>query len=117
MKNFAKLFEDISSSTKTTDKLNYIMDYFIKASDEDKIWALALFTGRRPKRAVSSTKLHEWAAELANIPLWLFEESYGHVGDLSETIALVLPDNETGSDKSLSYWVNYLIDIQNDTEE
>lgn len=117
MKNFAKLFEEVSGSTKTTDKLNYLIEYFSKASEEDKIWALALFTGRRPKRAVSSTKLHEWAAGLANIPLWLFEESYGHVGDLSETIALILPDNETGSDKSLSYWVNYLIDLHDKTEE
>jgi DNA ligase-1 len=35
--------------------------------------------------------LKEWAAELAGIPNWLFDESYYIAGDLGETIALLLP--------------------------
>jgi DNA ligase-1 len=117
MKLFAALIDEVSSSTKTNEKLSAIIRYFTAAREEDKIWTLALFTGRRPRRTVNSTKLHEWCAELAGIPLWLFEESYSNVGDLSETVALILPDSNTVSDKSLSYWVNYLIALQDKTEE
>lgn len=117
MKLFATLIDEVSASTKTNEKLNAIIRYFSSARDEDKIWALALFTGRRPKRNVNSTKLHEWCAELAGIPLWLFEDSYQNVGDLGETIALILPPSGAVSEKSLSHWMHYLIDLANKTEE
>ncbi len=45
---------------------------------------------------------------MAGIPLWLFEESYPVVGDLAETIALVLPDTASETDHGLSYWIENL---------
>ncbi len=117
MKQFAQLIDEVSASTKTTEKTNAIIRYFSSAAEEDKIWALALFTGRRPKRTVNSTRLHDWCAELAGIPIWLFEECYQNVGDLGETIALVLPASDSTSERNLSYWMNYLINLQNKTEE
>ncbi|MFN8285694.1 MAG: ATP-dependent DNA ligase [Chitinophagales bacterium] len=117
MKRFAELIDRIAGSTKTNDKLSALVDYFREAPAEDKIWTLALFTGRRLKRSVSSTKLYDWCAEMAGIPLWLFEESYLNVGDLSETIALILPDKGTHSDKSLAYWMHYLMQLADKTEE
>ncbi len=84
-------------------------DYFSAAPDDDRLWTIALFSGRRPKRAVTTTKLREWAAERAGIPLWLFEESYAIVGDLAETIALVLPPptRRKMTDRCLP-WINAL---------
>jgi DNA ligase-1 len=117
MKLFATLIDEVSASTKTNEKLSAIIRYFSSANEEDKIWALALFTGRRPKRTVNSTKLHEWCAEMAGLPLWLFEESYQNVGDLGETIALILPPSNAVSEKSLAYWMQYLIDLGDKTEE
>jgi DNA ligase-1 len=116
MKSFARLIYDVSGSTKTTDKVNSIIHYFTHAAPQDKICTLALFTGRRPKRSVNSTLMHLWCAELAGIPLWLFEETYHNVGDLSETIALVLPDSKSDSDQPLSYWINYLIQLADKDE-
>ncbi|MEO0665321.1 MAG: ATP-dependent DNA ligase, partial [Pseudomonadota bacterium] len=95
-------------STKTTVKVAALADYFRDAPEEDRIWTIALFSGRRPKRAVTTTRLREWAAERAGIPLWLFEEAYPIVGDLAETIALVLPPPAQTSDHSLSHWINAL---------
>lgn len=117
MKQFANLINEVSASTKTNDKLSALVNYFTTANAADKIWTLALFTGRRPRRTVNSTRLHEWAAEMAHIPQWLFEESYSNVGDLSETIALILPESENTSDKTLSYWMNYLSALGDKTEE
>jgi DNA ligase-1 len=35
--------------------------------------------------------LRQWALEVTGIPSWLFEECYETVGDLAETVALLLP--------------------------
>jgi DNA ligase 1 len=91
MKRFAALFAALDATTKTGAKTAALADYFRDAPEEDRLWTIALLSGRRPKRAVNATELREWAAEAAGIPLWLFEESYPVVGDLAETISLILP--------------------------
>ncbi len=92
MKSFAQLVNILGTSTKTNERLEALSHYFSTANDKDKVWVIALFTGRRPKRAVNSTKLWEWCGELTNLPTWLFAECYHSVGDLAETISLVLPE-------------------------
>jgi len=115
---FAALVIQISSSTKTNDKLDALAEYFTVADDKDKVWVIAIFSGRRPKRIVSSTLLAEWCTALANIPPWLFLESYTTVGDLGETITLLLPEplmkEEKG--KSLSYYLEKFIAIEKQDE-
>ena len=93
MQRFAQLYDALDQSNKTTDKVAALAAYFTSAPDADKIWALALLTGRRPRRQVNATQLRLWAVEAAQIPLWLFEESYHVVGDLGETVSLLLPDS------------------------
>ncbi|WP_299023943.1 ATP-dependent DNA ligase [uncultured Sulfitobacter sp.] len=117
MRAFATLFEAIDQSTKTTVKVNALAAYFKQADDVDKIWTIALFSGRRPKRAVTTTRLREWGAEVAGIPLWLFEECYPIVGDLAETIALVLPPNDTTDNRPLSQWINDLREVYKADED
>ncbi len=107
MKDFAQLFMAIDQTTKTNAKVAAMRAYFETADPRDKLWTIALFSGRRPKRAVNTTLLRSWAAELAGIPLWLFEESYPIVGDLAETIALVLPDNGSSDDLPLHEWIAF----------
>jgi len=82
------------------------------------VWVIAIFSGRRPRRIVSSTLLSEWCIELANIPPWLFSECYGTVGDLGETIALLLPEsiNTKGKGESLSYYLEKFIEIEKQDE-
>ena len=105
MRDFATLFTTLDQTTKTTSKVAALRAFFEAASDSDKLWCIALFSGRRPKRAVTTTLLREWAAELAGIPLWLFEECYPIVGDLAETIALVLPPARQHDDQPLTHWI------------
>ncbi|MGY3438404.1 MULTISPECIES: ATP-dependent DNA ligase [unclassified Marinovum] len=105
MKEFAALFARIDETTKTTVKVEALAAYLGSAAPEDRLWTIALFTGRRPRRAVTSTRLREWAAEVAGLPTWLFEDSYHVVGDLAETISLVLPDPSQQRDQSLSHWI------------
>jgi len=105
VKRFADLFRMLDQTTKITPKVEALATYFAEAPEEDRLWTVALLSGRRPKRAVTTTRLREWAAERAELPLWLFEECYSVVGDLAETIALVLPPPGQTGTASLSDWM------------
>ncbi|MFN7597721.1 MAG: ATP-dependent DNA ligase, partial [Cereibacter sp.] len=109
MNRFARLFAALDGTTKTAAKTAALAAYFRDAPEEDRLWTIALLSGRRPKRAVTATELREWAAEAAAIPLWLFEEAYPVVVDLAETIALVLPPPGTDSEVPLSVHMRGLI--------
>lgn len=113
MKAFAELFTAIDQSTKTTVKTAALAEYFRTAPESDRLWTVALFSGRRPKRAVTTTQLREWAAERAGVPLWLLEECYPIVGDLAETIALLLPPPGRGGDRTLTAMLEALSDLPN----
>lgn len=109
MKNFAQLIKTLDSTNKTNLKVDALTHYFKTASDQDKVWTIAILSHRRPPRPVNTTLLRVWANELANIPLWLFEESYHIVGDLAETIALIIPASNAHSDKSLTEFLHEII--------
>ncbi|WP_371223049.1 ATP-dependent DNA ligase [Roseovarius sp. 2305UL8-3] len=117
MKRFAALYATIDQTTKTTQKVAALATYFREAPEEDRLWTIALFSGRRPRRTITTTRLREWAAERAGIPLWLFEESYPIVGDLAETIALVLPKPTATHDNSLTKWITRLRALDHEEEE
>lgn len=117
MKHFASLITQLDQSNKTKDKLEALSRFFAQASDSDKVWAIALFTHRRPKRQVSTRQLGDWSLELADIPKWLFDECYHAVGDLAETIALLLPDGTGQEEKNLSEWIMGLINLKDKEEE
>ncbi|MEM8835725.1 MAG: ATP-dependent DNA ligase [Planctomycetota bacterium] len=91
MKRFAALYARLDSSTRSSEKRAALIDYFREAPAEDAAWTLAIFTGRRPKRAVSYPRLREWVAQEAKIPLWLVAACHERVGDFGETITLLLP--------------------------
>ncbi len=109
---------NLDRTNKTNAKVELMKNYFLSASDEDKMWALTLFTGRRPSFKVNRTMVKEWAAAEAHIPMWLFQESYQSVGDLGETISLILSRNGSAdSDKSLTEWFHYLGMLPKMTDE
>ena len=115
---FAQLVTELSSATKTNDKLQSLIDYFATAPDADKVWVIAIFSGRRPRRAVSSRLMREWCAEITNYRSWLFDECYHSVGDLAETLALLLPETKEQDqiNKSLSHYLETFISIEKQDE-
>ncbi len=117
MKAFARLFESLDETTKTNDKIDALVRFFEASEDKDKLWAVALLGGKRPKRAVQSNLMKDWIAETSGIPMWLFEESYQVVGDLSETIALLLPEKPKNSERSLSIWMQEIIALSSKEED
>ncbi len=93
MKRFTRLCMDLAATTSATRKVDLLVAYFRAVPEEDAAAALACLLGQRGRRPIASTTLRSWACERAAIPLWLFEQCYESVGDLGETLALVLPDS------------------------
>ena len=105
MKAFADLYAALDETTKTNAKIEAMVDYFRKAPPDDAAWAVYFLIGRKPRQVVPTAKLRAWAAAEAGISDWLFEESYHAVGDLAESIALILPEPSASSEVSLRVWV------------
>jgi DNA ligase-1 len=108
VRRFAALFEALDTTTSTRAKVDAMVDYFRAASPADAAWATYVLMGRRLKRSVGPALLHAWLVEEAQLPAWLVEETYGSIGDLAETIALlVAPDSPPPSldaDLTLTAW-------------
>jgi DNA ligase-1 len=102
---FARLYTALDETTSTSEKIAALVAYFRSAPPRDAAWTVHFLSGRRPKRLVPAAHLRAWAAAEAGVPDWLFEESYHAVGDLAETITLLLPDTGASSDLPLSVWV------------
>jgi DNA ligase-1 len=112
-RQFSNLITQLGMTGSTSARIRLLSDYFNTAPEADKVWTIALFTGRRGKRSVSATLLRTWAAALGNIPDWLFQESYHEVGDLAETIALLVPPAAgEASDKNLSDYMQLLKSLE-----
>lgn len=105
MKRFARLYRELDATTSINAKVAALSAYLSEADQNDSLWAVALILGRTPRRAVTARDLRQWGAEAAGLAPWLFEECYAMVGDLAETIALVLPAEGGASDRSLSAWM------------
>lgn len=117
MRKFAELFTELDQTTKTNAKIDALANYFAVSDAADALWAVALLTGKKPKRTVKTSELKTWSMELSGIHEWLFEESYHVVGDLAETITLLLPASETQTDYSLSGMMALLKTLDTKTEE
>lgn len=105
MQDFVLLYQALDESTRTLEKTQALQAYFEKAGPEDCTWAIALLSGRRPRRPVKSGLIREAAVEAADIPAWLFQESFDAVGDMGETIALLTQQLENSEPKALHAWM------------
>jgi DNA ligase-1 len=105
MRRFATLYQELDASTATGDKVAALLRYFAQAPTADAAWAVYFLAGGKPRQVVPTGVLRSVALEAAGIDEWLFDECYQVVGDLAETIALVLASACATSDHGLAHWV------------
>ena len=118
MEAFTALFTAIDQTTKTNSKIKAMVDYFTLAKEDDKLYAVSILIGNKPKRPVKTAELKEWSSKIARLPMWLFDESYYTVGDLAETIALILPPPQQDKRYSLKETLDLLARLESlPTEE
>ena len=105
MKDFADLYARLDATTSSNAKLTALEQYFRQADPADGAWAVYFLAGGRPRQIVPTKLLRTLALQASALPEWLFEESYQAVGDLAETIALLLPESVHTSEAGLAVWV------------
>src|SRR5690606_20941974 len=96
MRRFAALYERLDRSTGTSDQRRVLVDYFSQAPAADAAWALWLLAGGKiggARAKIAGTgELRAWIGEETGTPAWLVEACHHQVGDLAETLALLLDD-------------------------
>ena len=123
MRRFATLYRELDRSTATLDKRAALVRYFRDAPPRDAAWALHLLAGGKvagaKKRIASTRELRAWIATEAGLPDWLVDDSYDQVGDLAETLALLLDDPaQRAADVPLSEWIERrLLPVANRDED
>jgi DNA ligase-1 len=105
VKRFAALYRSLDGITGNLARLAALRAYFESAPPEDAAWAVYFLAGGKPTQVVPTRVLHEAALAASGLPEWLLAESYDAVGDLAETIALLLPDADAAEDMGLAQWM------------
>jgi DNA ligase 1 len=109
MREFARLYAELDETTATNRKLDALQNYFAHAAPENAAWAVYFLAGGKPRQAVPSKLLWQFAIEYSGLDEWLFDECYQAVGDTAETIAHILPPPEKRSDIGLAEWMEQRI--------
>jgi len=107
MKRFAALYRELDASTATRDKQAALQRYFREAPAADAAWTVYFLAGGKPRQRVPTRHLRTLAQAAAGLPDWLFEESYQTVGDLAETVSLLLPPARAPQQRSLADWLGH----------
>jgi DNA ligase-1 len=105
VKRFTQLYTELDQTNRTSEKVTALESYFREVPPADGAWALYFLSGGKISRAVTATLLQNWAATESEMPAWLFAECREAVGDLAETIALVLPARDFTLTDSLDHLV------------
>jgi DNA ligase-1 len=107
MRAFTALYETLDRTTSTNAKVQALVAYFRAAPPGDGAWALYFLTGRKLKRLVGTPVLWDLALAVGGLPPWLLEHSFAAVGDLAETLALLVDEQgaRDTADLTLETWV------------
>lgn len=105
MRRFTRLYTELDQTNRTAEKVAVLVDYFRVAPPEDAAWALYFLMGNKPPRAVNTRLLRAWLSEFTGLETWLIEECYDAVGDLAETLALLIPPVQESLDLPLGEFV------------
>jgi DNA ligase 1 len=108
MRHFAQLYQALDASTATTHKVAALVQYFRAvgaAAPADAAWAVYFLAGGKPRQVLQTARLREAVCQRAGVDDWLFEACYQAVGDLAETIALILPQGAAHSQAGLAHWI------------
>ncbi|ASJ72358.1 ATP-dependent DNA ligase [Granulosicoccus antarcticus] len=119
MQAFSTLYQTLDQTTSTNAKVAAMVSYFDKASARDAAWTVYFLSGRRVKRLVGSALLREWLRQECDLPEWLVDDAYASVGDLAETIALlVAKPGKSLESRSLADWIEQgLLSLRNQDSE
>jgi DNA ligase-1 len=91
MLRFARLIEELETRPGSEARAQALGRYWSEAPDSDAGWAAHVLLGGRPTRVLTRAELRAWVSDEAGLDDWLIEASAQGVGDVVETLALLLP--------------------------
>src|SRR5580698_7247993 len=111
MKAFATLYARLDAATSTNHKGRALQEFLREAIADERLYASAAWTvyflaGGKPRQMIATKLLRRLALEETRLPEWLFEECYQSVGDLAETLALLLPAPQATEEAPLDAWMS-----------
>ena len=117
MRSFAELINRLDETTRAEFRKKALVDYLSQTSEEDAIWAIGLLSGIRPKKIIALSAIKILGSKASNLPDWLIEENLNAVGDIIETISLILPTPSHPADESLRFWIKHLLTLEKSNAE
>lgn len=106
MRRFAQLYAALDRTNSTLAKREAMTTYLHEVPASDAAWAVYVLGGGKLRRLATSTELRQTLVLISGYPDWLIDESYSQVGDLAETIALMLPPGDGSlADVPLREWM------------
>jgi DNA ligase-1 len=116
MRSFVTLIERLDRCRGTGERLQALKEYFGGADPADAAWALQVLLAKRRRRLLTGRRLRQICLQDSDLPEWLWQECYSHVGDSAETIALLWPTRQEGDEeaspaasRSLQEWMEQLL--------
>ncbi|MFT3814367.1 MAG: ATP-dependent DNA ligase [Acidovorax sp.] len=100
MNRFTALYMELDQAAGSKAREAALLAYFAGAGNAEASWAIHVLVGGKVnagrQRIAKTTELRAWVSELTGLPLWLVEDSYRQVGDLAETLALLVAPLQGG---------------------
>ena len=94
MNEFARLYQALDQAAGTKAREQALQVYFGKAGAAEASWAIYVLSGGKvntgKNRIASTTQLRAWLGDLLGLPDWMVDDCYRQVGDLAETLALLV---------------------------
>ena len=112
MKRFAALFDELDATTATNAKVAALRRYLAEVDDADAAWAVYFLAGGKPRQLIKTAQLRAQAIAESGLSEWLFEASYQAVGDLAETLSLLLPPPAQPTELTLAEWMAQLLPLR-----
>lgn len=104
--NFVALYKLLDQTNSTLGKIEALRQFFLTASPSECALGVKLILGQLAKKRLKTAELREAVLTVTNTPFWLFEEAYASVGDLAETLALLIGNSNAPTfTEDVSAWM------------
>lgn len=94
MNRFAQLYQQLDQAPGNLAREQALRDYFAHTDAAEASWAMYVLSGGKinagARRIANTTELRAWLGALVQLPDWMVDDSYRQVGDLGETLALLV---------------------------
>lgn len=94
MNQFAWLYQQLDQAAGTKAREQALQTYFAQVDSAEASWAIFVLSGGKinagSNRIANTTELRAWLGALLHLPDWMVDDCYRQVGDLGETLALLV---------------------------